>query len=955
MRCLGVFAGMSIFLLVKLGAGQDWESMQACADSLSRNEQHVAAAIALTQAITLAEVQYGPADSTIAMLLEALGKCHYRLADFTSAEQAWNRARDIREKTSGAGSFITARVLNNLAVLYKAQGRYSESEALYRKTLDIRERTLGPDNLEVAASLNNLANLLLVQAKYAEAEADYQRALDITERRLGENDPKIAIGLNNLAALYHMLGRYADEEPLYRRALDILTNTYGQENSDVAQALNNLGYMYHDMGHYAEADSLYRQALAIEERIQGIDHPKVAATLSNLARLYTDEGEYDQAESLLQRALAVGEKTQGTDHPEVAEILKNLGDLQQLQERYAEAQNTYQRALTIFEKSVGKTHPLEAGTLFGLAMVARHSGDFVKAKEHESRAFSIRRKNFSEGFAGLTERNALEYSRFFQDEAANYLSVLLDSPDGAKTYRSEIAHVVLSTKGQVSDGIFTRHKTVSAIAALVDSMNQTRQVLSRLYVEGPDPARAWAYDTDLARAAQRKEQFELALAKRSSELRSEKMVADIDPVKVVAKLPPRSALVDFLRYVHHVNWNTTEDRYLAVIVRSGGKIAVVELGAASEIDSAVARYRSYFQNPSAANMSRSAYIAAANDLCRIVWEPVAPHLANVNLIFIAPDGALGLVSFAGLLNGEEKYLIEQYAFHYLLSGRDLLEPASTAPRGNGLLAMGDPDYDASPTSRTGQTASNRLLAGIQGTLANFLPRNVTSGCRALRDRRVSRLPGTRLEVEHLATQWSELRDEPVLTYFDSQSSEENLKRECHGKRIIHLATHGYYISEECRPEHAGSGFIGESPLLHSGIFLAGSNLMGQGTADQDAEDGIVTAEEVASLNLQGVQLVVLSACESGIGYVRSGEGIFGLRRAFEMAGAQTEISALWAVDDQSAAAIIGQLFAEDEGTLADAMRRSAIKRINELRSAGRSDDPFYWAAFVATGAWQVRR
>jgi len=178
---------------------------------------------------------------------------------------------------------------------------------------------------------------------------------------------------------------------------------------------------------------------------------------------------------------------------------------------------------------------------------------------------------------------------------------------------------------------------------------------------------------------------------------------------------------------------------LAVVIRSGGKIAVFALGTAADIDSAVARYRSHFQNPSGSEMSRSAYAAAAEDLRRLVWEPLASPLANAKMIFVAPDGALSLVSFAGLLDSDGNYLIEQYAFHYLLSGRDLLDPVSTAPRGSGLLAMGDPDYDAPPASRTGREVSNRLLAGLQGALATLMPRNVTSGCRALRDRHVARL------------------------------------------------------------------------------------------------------------------------------------------------------------------------------------------------------------------------
>jgi CHAT domain-containing protein/Tfp pilus assembly protein PilF len=953
MRCLGSLVGISL-VLVRLAAGQDWESLQARADSLSQLGQHAESADLLTRAVSLAEIQLGPTDSTVAMLLESLGKCHYHLADYVHAEQAWNRARDIREKTSGANSIATARVLNNLAVLYKAQGRYSEAEALYRKTLDIRERTLGTDHLDVAASLNNLANLLLVQARYGEAEADYQRALEITERNLGDHDPKIAIGLNNLAALYHMLGRYHDEEPLYRKALEILTAAYGREHPDVAQAMNNLGYMYHDMGEYQQAEPLYQQALTIEERTQGMEHPKVAATLSNLARLYSDEGRYDAAEPLIRRSLAIGEKTQGTDHPEVAEILNNLGDLLQRQERFSEAQAAYRRAQAILEKSVGKTHPIEARTLYGLAMVARQAGDFAAARQDESRAFTIRRKNFSEGFASLSERNALDYSRFFQDEASNYLSILLDSPDATKNHRSEIARVVLSTKGQVSDGVFARHRSVSAIAALVDSLNQARLTLSRLYVGGPQAERAWAYEADLARATQHKEALEIELAKRSAELRTENLVADIDPARVVAKLPPQSALVDFMRYEHHTSLTAAEGRFLAMVIRSNGRLSVHTLGTAAEIDSAVARYRDHFENPLASQWTPEECAAAAQALYRLIWEPLAPQFANVNSIFLAPDGSLSLISFAGLSGGDGRYLIEQYSFHYLLSGRDLLSSVATGPRGSGLLALGDPDFNATAAARMGNNAPSQLLAGIQSAIAAITPRNVTSGCRALRDCHVSRLPGTRVEVERLAEQWRKLRAEPVLTFFDSQSSEENLKRDSHGKRVIHLATHGYYISDECRPRTGSSGYFAESPLLQSGIFLAGSNLMGQGAVEQGAEDGILTAEEIASLNLQGVQLVILSACETGMGSVHSGEGVFGLRRAFEMAGAQSVISTLWAVDDQAAAAMIGELFASDQEKVADAMRRAMLQIIHERRAAGQSDDPFYWAAFVATGDWRTQ-
>jgi CHAT domain-containing protein/tetratricopeptide (TPR) repeat protein len=945
---------VGIFVIVRVCTAQSWIELEARSDSLAKAGDFSAAAATMTEALSIAEAQLKPMDNRIAELLELLGKYHYALAKYTETEPLWKRALDIWERTTGPNTADAGRVLCNLSILKKAMGQYSEAESLCRKALELRERNLGPDAPDVAASLNNLANLLLVQARYAEAETDYQRALDITERSRGEDDPQVAISLNNLAALYHMLGRYSDEEPLYRRSLDIMTKAHGPQHPDVAQALNNLGYLYHDMGAYDKAEPLYQQALTIEETTQGQEHPKVAATLGNLARLYSDKAQYDMAEMSIRRALAISEKTQGGEHPEVAEMLITLGDILQLQGRDDDAAETYTRSLAIFEKSVGKLHPLEARDLFGLAMLAKSRSDFEKAKQYESRAFSIRRKNFSEGFAVMAERNALEYSRFFQEESSNYLTILLDCPDGANVNRAEIARVVLSTKGQVSDGIFMRHKSVNAIAALVDSLNDARQVLSKLYVEGPDPTRKWAYSTDLSRAAERKERFEADLARQSEEMRNEKIMSDIAPAAVTAALPPNAAMVDIIRYEHRLNLHESENRYLAVVLKSGGKVGIFELGPASAIDSAVERYRNHFRKPSQFDLNRDAYVRASDGVYRMVWQPLTYILQDAKVVFIAPDGDLSLVSYAGLLDTQGSFLIEQHAFHYLLSGRDLLEHVKARPpRVSGMLAMGNPDYDAAPSARRGSTGG-RILSSLQSALASKPPQNVTSGCRILRDTQVSRLPGTRIEIERTTNQWEETHDEPAIRFMDAMASEENLKQNCHGKQVVHLATHGYYISDQCLPEHAGPGYIGESPLLQSGLFLAGSNLMGRGAGEAGAEDGIVTAEEVSSLNLQGTQLVILSACETGVGEVKSGEGVFGLRRAFQMAGARTIVSALWAVDDESAVDIIGQLFTNEQESVADAIRDSTLRRIGKLRSAGKSDDPFFWASFVATGDWQAR-
>ncbi len=822
---------------------------------------------------------------------------------------------------------------------------------MYRRALEIREKTLGGEHPDVAASLNNLANLLQSQARYADAEPLYQRALSVMEKARGEEHPEVAFALNNLAALYNLEGRYRDAEPLYRRALEVSLKNFGPDHASVAQCQNNLAHMFEDQGDLAQAETLYREALQTGEHVHGPDHPKVAATLSNLARTLTSAERFDEAEPLFQRALEIENKAGSANSPDAAEYRKNLGNLLLLEDRFDEAQAAYTQALTDIETAAGKDHPVAASTLHGMAMLSLAKQDLTKAEEFQNRAYMIRRKNFSEAFGVLAERNALENSQFLQTEASNYLSILLATPDGESANREEIAKVVFSTKGLVTDGIFVRHKSVSAIAALVDSLNQARIALSKLYVEGADPARAWAYQMDIQKANEKKERFEAELARSGTGFRGEKFVTQVDAKKVASQLAPGTALVEFMRYEHCTSLNSREPRYLAVVVKSNGKAAAYTLGSVAEIDSAVAKYRRHMANVRALNVDE--YTALCYDLYRLIWQPFEIQVSGLNAVFLSPDGALCLVSFAGLKSPDGDYLIERSPIHYVASGRDLVrEEQVTAVKGSGLLALGDPDYDATPAVRSGKSEQSSMLGTVGGMMG--LTRGGTSSCRALRDMVVGRLPATRAEVDEVAARWKSANPEPATELFDAQATEDAFKKQSPGSRVLHLATHGYYISNECKPDKATNVTIGESPLLQSGLFFAGANLKGAGAAEAGVEDGTLTAEEVAGLNLSSTELVVLSACETGLGEVRTGEGVFGLRRAFQMAGAKTVISALWPVDDKSTAELMGSLFASHDGNLYDAMRKSALEAIKSRRAAGKSDHPFYWAGFIATGDWAAR-
>lgn len=420
-------------------------------------------------------------------------------------------------------------------------------------------------------------------------------------------------------------------------------------------------------------------------------------------------------------------------------------------------------------------------------------------------------------------------------------------------------------------------------------------------------------------------------------------------------------MVEYLKYDHVKTSREAEPHYLAVVINNEKEVLISDLGSSDKIDSIVTLYRLHFQKISKRGgdpftNDLDEYKKITKSLYEQVWKPVERSLEDKKLVFIAPDGELNLVSFAGLTDATGKYLIERYPIQYLSAGRDLLRLKHPAKPNRGLFALGDPDFNASALERVSLTSTSPSTQEFESS-PNPL-RNIRSGCEELNNIKVSPLPGTRREIERITSAWKKETREPCWTFLGRGASEENFKRDATGKKVIHLATHGYYAQGQCLKEVSQKKlkmmepFVGENPLLLSGLFLAGVNLHGEGADRLGAEDGILTAEEVTSMDLEGTRWVVLSACESGLGEVKSGEGVYGLRRAFQMAGARTIISALWPVSDKSTAEMMSYLYGYKEENLAFAMQSLALRKLIELRKRNQPDHPYLWAPFIALGDWR---
>jgi CHAT domain-containing protein/Tfp pilus assembly protein PilF len=898
---------------------------------------------------------------------------------YSAAIPLTERILVILEKNLGAEHPLIATSLNNLAYLYDEQGNYSQAEPLLQRALAIREKVLGKEHPSVATSLNNLAALYKEQGNYSQAEPLYQRALAIWEKVLGQEHPNFAAGLNNLAVLYQDMGNYSQAEPLLQRSLAIREKVLGKEHPDVATSLNDLAVLYQEQGNYSQAEPLLQRALAIKEKVLGKEHPAVATSLNNLAGLYQEQGNYSQAELFYQRALAIKEKVLGKEHPDVAESLNNLAALYSYMGNYSQAEPLFQRSLAILEKVLGKEHPNVAFNISNLAGLYWAQGDITRALEFAIRNTNIEEHNLAVIFTTGSEARKRDYiATLWGKTNANVSLHVQGAPNNPEAACLALT-TILQRKGRILDALtdslqILRQNLKPEDQTLLNQLADTRSQLAALIFNKPKDIPLEQYQQQVATLKAQAEQLENALSHRSAEFHTETKPVTIEAVQQL--IPADTALVELVLY-KPFNPKTIKrgsPRYVAYILHSTGEPKWIDLGEAAPIDQAVTDFRKALQSQT------SDIKPVARALDEKLMQPIRKLLGNTRNVLLSPDSQLNLIPFAALVDENNRYLVENYSINYLSSGRDLLRLQNHANSRQPPVILANPDYDK-PGNPSVQIASNPetspptpLLQG-EGSKNNIVPPFPTRvgglGRLGQNNRRstdlaklqFSPLSGTAQEAAAIAPML------PRVTLLTGSNATENAIKQLQAPTILHIATHGFFLSDielvapaafgastflpnrgglgvEARPGAVPNAPIGktENPLLRSGIALAGANQRKSGN-----EDGVLTALETAGLNLSGTKLVVFSACETGLGDVANGEGVYGLRRALSIAGAESQVISLWKVSDDGTKDLMVSYYKRlmNNGGRSEALRQTQL----EMLSNPNYQHPFYWAAFIPSGDW----
>ena len=934
-------------------------------------------AIAIQEAISTNHPAY-------ATTLNLLAQQFWFDGDLTGSREASERAVSVAERSLRPDHPTTALSLRFLAATLTDLGDLTGSLEMTERALAIAERNFGPASHVTAEYVSDLGIVELDLGNYEAARTLLRRALSIYEARYGESNDLVASTLNGLARANARLGDYAAASREQSRAIAIFTRTGGPNHPFVALSLSRMATVYNDEGRPRQALPLLQRALAIRETNLGPDHRDVARTLADLAATLAAVGQPARAQLLATRALRILERVDAPDAPELATVLALYAKLQTDRGDAAAAREYYERALVIRGKAFGPAHPLYAETQTGLATTLAALGDSSGALTTASAAETSGRDHLHLMLRSLPERQALQYAAARPRGLNLILSIAATTPEAATV----AVDGLIRSRALVLDEIAARQSAGRASGGALDparvALSSAQQRLANLLVRGPGSMPAAQYAALIDAARRDSEAAEQVLAEQSAEFRAARGRSQAGVDDVLSALPPDSALVSFIRYDRtrlvtpspNVRVAATPrapprpvPSYLAFVLRPDQPPAVVDVGAATAIDALVSQWRADIAAEAFASSTSPAAPAASARTSGValrqrVWDRLAPHLQGVGRVLIVPDGALSLVPFAALPVGQRSFLLERGpVIHYLSAERDLVSSPSASESARGLLAVGGPSFN----DRTLFRARPRPTPTMTTTSPAPRLRGVAGPCRGLGAISFTPLEGTRQEVRDLSGVWTANAtsdSEPAHVLIGRDASETAVKRHAPGRRVLHLATHGFFLNGDCTTRPIGTRGVGglvaagrqnaaENPLLISGLALAGANR--RASAGPDEDDGILTAEEVASVDLSGVEWAVLSACDTGVGEIRAGEGVFGLRRAFQVAGARTVVMSLWSVDDQATRAWMRALYEgrfQRKLSTADAVHEASLSTLRDRRAKGLSTHPFYWAAFVAAGDWR---
>lgn len=839
-------------------------------------------------AINIRKFAIGSFHPNYASSLFSLGRLYRKTGDYEKSKAYFEEALNIYEKSYGQLHPSYTNATGEMGVLMQSMGQYTLAEAYLTQSINLRRNIYGNQHQQVAEAQNNLASLYRVMGNFEKAERNYLQAEKIYEKTLGGNNPDYATVLNNLGDFYVAVMEFNKSRDCYQRALEIFEQVFGTQHPLYANTLNNLASLDRKTGNFKEAEQRYKQTLLVDEQTVGKNHPAYAISLNNLAILYVATRNYQKAEPLYKESIRIKQATLGANHPAYAKSVNNLALMYMTQEAFDLAEPLFLEAISNQLRQVNTIFP---------ALNEKEREAFyntLRSDMERFNTFAVLRSLDNPDIIGAMFNNQLTTKALLFNASDKMRNNILGSNDEQlindfahwRDLREKLARLYQLPKVDLDKKQQDMHRLEEEVGILEKSLSQRSEVFAK-----ENDRRQYTWEDVRDRLGEGEAAIEVVRFRRYK----------IDP-EGKSKITKDVNVPEFLNYGF-----TDEVLYAALIVDKSTteypKLVLLENG--KDLES---RYLAYYKNA-------IHYVVNDKNSFQYYWSKINEQLSpEVTTVYLSPDGVYNKISLNALrIPDSEDYLIDRWSVIPITSLRDLVEQKPETPSSGPVVLIGNPDY---------------LWEGVEPA-ATSVPGEVAEY--------LDPLPGTEDEVESIsglmdADSWSP----EVLTGMEAR---EGTLKQIKNPRVLHIATHGYFSKEVVQNSV-------NNELLNSGLMLAGaSNALyyrrNQLTFDAE-EDGILTAYEAMNLDLDRTELVVLSACETGLGTVKNGEGVYGLQRAFKVAGAESIILSLWRVDDLTTQKLLYYFYQE---WLKHQDKQKAFKKA-QIKLREEYIYPYYWAAFI---------
>lgn len=871
-----------------------------------------------------------------------LGRINATIGNYGKAEQYYIEAIQIERVVYGVQHPDYATLLTHIGALYSDMGDYVKAEQYDLEALQVYKSVLGEQHPYYANLLNNIGALYDVIGNYKEAEQYYIKALQIRKTVLGEQHPDYATSLNNIATFYTQIGDYAKAEQYHMNALKIQRSVLGENHIEYALSLNNLGSLYSDMGEYQKSIQYYLAALQIRKSVLGAKHLDYATSLNNIAAIYVHTGDYVKAEQYFLEALQIQKEILGEQHPVYATTLNNLGYIYSDMGDYAKAAQYDLAALHIRKSILGEQHPDYVASLSNLGVLYLRQGNFINAESYLSQVAYINKNLFIESTDYMTEQQREKYWSTMQTwfytnyPIFSYYYSILKPNISTFAYDNELftKGLLLNSSNAVRSSILESGDTT-----LIRQWNELTAKKQQIQVlEEKDPQSEY-----LKLVQAEAEQLEKQVTQSSAAFRESKARWAITWDSVRNHLAYNEVAIEY--FVAPLSEDSA--MYCALLLRHDSEYpALVPLFEEKEVAALV--------NVSTGNQTNFTYSydAYGEEICHRVWDKILPYVHEGETIYFSPAGLLHQLAIEALPYDENHTLADVYHLVRLSSTREIAM-RHTASKHNTATLYGGIEYD--------MTDTELLAASSPYQQTNLLAsRGIDND--TLNRGNVQYLEGTLHEVENIYSMLVGNRSHRIKAQlYKAKAGNEESFKSLSGKRqnILHIATHGFFWTDAVAQRKElftqrslMMSFDGNrhthptiDPLTRCGLLLAGANTALSGhSADlpEGVQDGILTAKEISLMDLREADLVVLSACETGRGEITS-EGVFGLQRAFKLAGVQTIVMSLWKVSDAATQLLMTEFY-RNWLTLGQAKREAFLNAQNTVRQ--QYPNPEFWAGFV---------